>query len=370
MNNLKTTPLTTSHIAQKARMVPFSGYTMPVQYEGIMAEHNWTRASAGLFDVSHMGQYILEGPGATDLLHKLTPSPYTKMKPLRCKYTVLTNENGGIIDDLIVTRLDEEKYYLVFNAGRKDVDAEWFRQNLPAGCTLTELPDRALVALQGPKAEAAMLQILGESLDDLAYMSRTVRMWEEVDLWISRTGYTGEDGFEISVPNNAAEKLWHMLCAEEEVRPIGLGARDSLRLEAGYPLYGHDLDETTSPIEAGLNWVVRKKNRTFCGHKRIESELVDGPARQRIGIKLVDKGVAREGTEITDTHGTTIGTLTSGGFGPTLEVSIGQGYITSEHAVDGSPVRLKVRNKFLDAVVCSYNFIEPKTKTKTKPEAA
>jgi len=264
---MRQTSLNQIHKDQKAKMVEFSGYEMPVEYSlGMLKEHEWVRNDkVGLFDVSHMGQIIIEGPDSAEFLSKLTPSNFKIAKNNLAKYTVLTNETGGIIDDLIITRIADDKFFIVINAGCKEKDIAWIEKNLPPELTLTKLDNRSLIAIQGAKAEEILQNFIAKSnLSDLPYMNLgyfTLKNGNEV--FISRTGYTGEDGFEVSIENSAAADFWLKLCQNEFVKPIGLGARDSLRLEMGYPLYGHDLNEDISPVEAGLSWVVSKTNNSF-----------------------------------------------------------------------------------------------------------
>lgn len=364
---MKQTALNQTHKEQKGKMVEFAGYEMPVQYEeGMLKEHEWVRNSnVGLFDVSHMGQFILEGPSAAEFLNKITPSNFIIAKPHLAKYTVLTNEDGGIIDDLIITKITDEKFFIVLNAGCKEKDKAWINKNLNKDLKFNELSDRSLIAIQGQKSEEILNEFLVDGdLSELPYMNMgnyTLKNHEEVI--ISRTGYTGEDGFEVSIQNDKAAQFWLELCQKDEVKPIGLGARDSLRLEVGYPLYGHDLDDTTSPIEAGLGWVVSKSNNNFFGAKRIKKEKETSEiSRSRLGVKLLQKGIAREGTEIKK-DGEIIGKLTSGGFSPNLKVSIGQGYFDTKKAKINDEVVAIVRNREIPAILTSPIFVEAKTKS-------
>lgn len=364
---MKKTPLHPQHIDMKAKMAEFAGYDMPIQYpEGVLTEHNWTRESAGIFDVSHMGQIILEGPGATAFWETLTPSSFAALKENAAKYSVLTNDDGGMVDDLIITRLGPDKFFAVINAGCKDKDIAWIQKHLPKGVTLSVLDDRALVALQGPKAEAVLREALGIDASNLGYM----KYMEHGPCFISRLGYTGEDGFEISVPQGDAVTLWNKLLAHPAVKAVGLAARDSLRLEMGYPLYGHDIDATTSPVEADIAWIMGKAtNRAFIGADRVIKEFENGAARKRVGIKLTDKGIAREHSEIIDENGKKIGELTSGGFSPTLNAAIGQGYITRTDLQPGSKIFVRVRGRDIAAEIAALPFVQPRTKN-TKKQAA
>lgn len=341
-------------------MGEFAGYDMPLYYEaGVMAEHHWTRDHAGIFDVSHMGQILIEGPEAMALLHTLTPSTFTSTPVGMAKYTLLTNEKGGIIDDLIVTKLSETKFFAVINAGCKQKDIDWIEKHTGETVSLKHLKDRALIALQGPSAEKVLHETLYLDIIQLKYM----RMIQIDDLYISRLGYTGEDGFEISVPAEHAPTLWERLMEHEEVKPIGLAARDSLRLEMGYCLYGHDIDETTSPIAADLTWVIGKDADAFIGSAKILKDKEDGTMIKRVGIKLLDKGVAREGCALFSKEGEKIGVLTSGGFSPTLQEAIGQGYVAATESDPGTIVFVDVRGKHLKAEVAAMPFVTPKVKS-------
>lgn len=363
---MKTTALNQTHRNQNAKMVEFAGYDMPVQYqEGMLKEHEWVRGgNVGLFDVSHMGQVILEGEGTAQFLSTITPTCFTDIPNFLAKYTVLTNEDGGIIDDLIITRLSENKFFVVINAGCKEKDITWIKQNLPTTIKFTSLDNNSLIAVQGAGAEGVLQSLIAnKNLSDLPYMNMgqfKLKTGEEV--YISRTGYTGEDGFEVSIENEKAPAFWLKLCENSSVKPIGLGARDSLRLEMGYPLYGHDLDEKTSPVEATLSWVISKNHHGFIGEQKILDHKTNGVKRKRIGVKLLDRGIAREGSEIRK-NGKKIGTLTSGGFSPNLKVSIGQGYVEIDYAKNGEEVAVVVRDKEIPAVVCSPVFVTPKTKS-------
>jgi len=367
---MKKTALNQAHQDQGGKMVEFAGYSMPVQYaDGMLKEHEWVRGgNVGLFDVSHMGQFFLEGENSAEFLNKITPSNFIIAKPNLAKYTVLTNAEGGIIDDLIITKITDEKFFIVLNAACKEKDMAWINKNLPSNLSFKELDDRSLIAIQGAKAEEILNTFLQEgNLVDLPYMNMGIyNLKNGEEIIVSRTGYTGEDGFEVSVANNQAEQFWLDLCKYDSVNPIGLGARDSLRLEMGYPLYGHDLDDTTSPVEAGLGWVVSKSNDGFFGSVRIKKEKETGEvARKRLGVKLLEKGIAREETQIKK-DGEIIGKLSSGGFSPNLKVSIGQGYFDPSKATIGDNVVAIVRNREIPAVLTSPVFVEAKTKSNKK----
>jgi len=364
---LNRTPLYALHVSLGARMVPFAGYEMPVQYPlGILREHQHTRAQAGLFDVSHMGQAFLIGPDhatTAAALEALVPADILSLKPGQQRYTQLLDDRGGIVDDLMATRSasgdDDGRLFLVVNASRKEVDYAHISSRLPAAVMLLPAPERALVALQGPAAKAAMAR-LSPAAAGLAFMTAAAGRVGGFDCHVSRSGYTGEDGFEISVAAEHAEALAQLLLAQDGVQPIGLGARDSLRLEAGLCLYGHDIDETTSPIEAGLAWSIQKRRRSgggFPGAKRIQEELARGPKKKRVGIRPDGRAPAREGTEILSPGGERIGVVTSGGFGPSVNGPVAMGYVQADHAEVGTPVNLMVRGKALSAAVAPLPFV-------------
>jgi glycine cleavage system T protein (aminomethyltransferase) len=364
---LKRTALYELHVALGAKMVPFAGYEMPVHYPlGILKEHLHTRAKAGLFDVSHMGQAFLVGPDhatTAAALEALVPADILRLGPGRQRYTQLLNDDGGIIDDLMVTRLaspdHDGKLFLVVNASRKELDYGHIAARLPVAVRLQPAPERALLALQGPAA----LQVMATRCPPaarLAFMQATSACIGEFECHISRSGYTGEDGFELSVAAEHAARLWNVLLRAGELRPIGLGARDSLRLEAGLCLYGHDIDETTSPVEAALAWSIQKRRRGeggFPGAKRIQDELARGPKRKRVGIRPDGKAPAREGTEILALLGERLGTVTSGGFGPSVGGPVSMGYVVTDYAEIGAPVNLMVRDKALRAAIAPLPFV-------------
>ena len=356
---LARTPLFDEHRARGATLVGFAGYAMPVRYRaGIMAEHTRTRTAAGLFDVSHMGQLRLTGAGAAASLERLVPGDIAGLAPMAMRYTQFTDDAGGIIDDLMVTRTDDG-LLLVVNAARKRDDIAHLERRLDAGVTLAVLADRALIALQGPKAAAALARHAPRCAG-LAFMTAGAFTIGGIEALVSRSGYTGEDGFEISVADREAPALWRLLAAAPEVEPAGLGARDSLRLEAGLCLYGHDIDETTSPVEATLAWSIGKRRRReggFPGAARIQRELADGPRRKRIGIRPDGRAPAREGAAVLDPGGTRIGTITSGGFGPTAGGPVAMGYVTAEAAEIGAAVSLLVRDKPRPATIVKLPFV-------------
>ncbi|MGD9844035.1 MAG: glycine cleavage system aminomethyltransferase GcvT [Variibacter sp.] len=363
---LAVTPLHDLHVRLGARMVPFAGYDMPVQYrDGILAEHNHTRTAAGLFDVSHMGQAFLTGPDhetTARALETLVPADIVNLGHGKQRYTQLLNAEGGILDDLMVTRSsdpDEDGVLmLIVNAACKHQDYAHIEAHLPANVKLMRADHRALIALQGPKAAEVLARHAPEAAA-MAFMAARSMKIAGIDAHLSRSGYTGEDGYEISVKANKVASLAETLLREPEVKPIGLGARDSLRLEAGLCLYGHDIDTTTSPIEAGLTWSIQKRRRLeggFPGDARIKDELANGPSRVRVGLVPEGRAPAREGTEIRATDGRVIGTITSGGFGPTVGGPIAMGYVSRGSADVGTPVALMVRSKELAAKVTAMPF--------------
>ena len=377
---LKKTPLHALHVKLGGRMVEFGGYDMPIQYpEGIMAEHNWTRTHAGLFDVSHMGPSLLALPqlGGGDEAHrkiaaiveKLVPSDIAGLAPGKVQLTVLLNENGGIIDDLMIGRPADPALqgmlYIVVNAGTKDNDFALIQKTAGSEAELRRADDRALIALQGPEAEAVIASIIPEAVS-LTFMTfARVEHPEFGRIMATRCGYTGEDGFEILVPAEKAEAFAERLLSDARVKPIGLGARDSLRLEGGMCLYGHDIDTTKTPISASLAWMVSKSRRErgdFPGAQRILAELKDGVPSKRVGIKPLGRAPAREGTEVQSADGQVVGVITSGGFGPTVNGPVAQGYVDTSYAKTGTPLKLIVRGKALDAEVAAMPFVPAKYK--------
>ncbi|VTZ49117.1 Glycine cleavage system protein T [Methylocella tundrae] len=360
---LAQTPLHSLHQTLGARMVPFAGYSMPVHYApGIIQEHLHTRGHAGLFDVSHMGQAILEGVNAATRFETLAPGDIETLRPGQMRYTQLLDGDGHILDDLMVTRLADavgrERLFLVVNAASKAADFALIASALP-DCALTILDDRALLALQGPGAAAA-LERLASGVSRLTFMSAAEFETRGAAFRISRSGYTGEDGFEISIPAAAAPDFAKTLLADPEVWPIGLGARDSLRLEAGLCLCGHDIDATTDPVEAGLLWSIPKRRREqggFPGYAQIAEAIAKGPARRRVGFLVEGKAPAREGAEIETPEGRAIGRLTSGGFAPSLGRPIAMGYVEAKAAKIGAPVHLIVRGKSAQAKIVSMPFV-------------
>ena len=365
-SDLKHTPLYALHVGLGARMVPFAGYAMPVQYDaGIIAEHRHTRSAASLFDVSHMGQAVLTARGdAASALERLVPGDLSSLQPGQMRYTLLLNDDGGIIDDLIVTRPPDgatDRLLMVVNAARKDVDFDDIRRRLEGAAELAPADDKALLALQGPAA-ADVMERLAPDVAALPFMHAAECSFDRCACTVSRSGYTGEDGFELSVPAEKAEAVARTLLDHPEVAPAGLGARDSLRLEAGLCLYGQDIDETTTPVEAGLAWTIAKRRRAeggFSGAATVLRQLADGPSRRRVGLALDGRTPARAGAEIVAPDGTPIGHVTSGGYAPSLERPIAMGYVDRSHAAAGTEVHLLVRGRSLPATVAKMPFVAP-----------
>ena len=356
---LQRTPLYDLHRELGGKLVPFAGYEMPVQYPaGIMAEHLHTRAAAGLFDVSHMGQLRLRGADAAAALETLVPGELQALKPGRTRYTLFTNERGGILDDLMVTNAGDHLFVIV-NASCKAADIAHMRRHLePRGVAVEALEDRALLALQGPAA-AEVLGRVAPAVRGMPFMSWAEHEVDGVRCMLTRSGYTGEDGFELSVPADAAEKVAKRLLAEPEVKPIGLGARDSLRLEAGLCLYGHDIDETTTVIEGDLAWTIGKRRREhggFPGAEIVLDQLAKGAPRKRVGIAPEGRAPAREHTEIRGESGP-IGEVTSGGFGPSANAPVAMGYVEAAHAAAGTAVSLVVRGTPRPARIVPLPFV-------------
>jgi aminomethyltransferase len=355
---LNRTPLHALHVALGAKMVPFAGYDMPVQYPtGIIAEHQHCRAAASLFDVSHMGQVRLDGADAVAAIETLVPGDVAALAPGRTRYSMFTLEDGGIIDDLMITNAGDH-LFMVVNAGGKAEDIAHMREKIGGRVKITPLEDRALLALQGPQA-ATVMQRLSPAAAAMKFMSFATVDVGGVACFVTRSGYTGEDGWEISVPAAKAEKFARMLLEQPEVKPAGLGARDSLRLEAGLCLYGHDIDRTTTPAVADLGWTISKRRRAqggFPGAKRILDELANGPKRLRVGILPEGRAPAREHTKVMDMNGNAIGEITRGGFGPTVGGPVAMGYVAREHAKPGTAVQLLIRDVPRPAKVVALPF--------------
>jgi aminomethyltransferase len=351
-------PLDSWHRTRGARMVPFAGYEMPVQYEGIIAEHLWTRENAGLFDVSHMGQLLVHGRGADVALEKVMPGDFQAAPDTKPKYSLLLDEDGGIIDDLMATRRGDD-FYVVVNGATKHGDIDYLNRRLPPEVVVDHMKEQALLALQGPRA-AEVLETIVPGISELGFMQAGPYLWQGRNLWISRSGYTGEDGFEISVPAIAATDLADAIAGHELVKPIGLGARDSLRLEAGLPLYGHDIDTRTTPVMAGLNFAINKRRRAeggFAGALRILAELQNGVPQTRVGFAIEGRQPVREGALVLDGEGNEVGRITSGGFSPSLQRPIAMGYVATGLAEVGTAVKLEQRGKLFEARVAAMPFV-------------
>jgi aminomethyltransferase len=355
----RATPLAALHAELGARIVPFAGWLLPVQYPaGIIAEHRHCREHAALFDVSHMGQLTLSGDGAAAALEKLVVGDIAGLRPARQRYTLLTDEAGGILDDLMVSRLDD-RLHLVVNADRTQADLIHLETHLPAGVRVRHHEDRALLALQGPRA-AAVLARLAPAAAGLAFMGVAMLDLAGIPALVTRSGYTGEDGFEISVRAETAERLARRLLDEPEVAPAGLGARDSLRLEAGLPLYGHDIDELTTPVEAGLVWTIGKRRRTdwdFPGAIAIRDQLDNGCPRHRVGLLPEGRAPVRAGTTLVAADGTAAGTITSGTFSPTRDAPIAMAYVRRDLMADGTPLFAMLRGKPVPTRVAPLPFV-------------
>ena len=361
---LKSTPLERVHLARDAKMVGFAGYSMPVNYPlGVLKEHLHTRSSAGLFDVSHMGQAEVSGPGIDKTMETLVPGDIVGLNPGQIRYTILTNKAGGIIDDLMISRPMEpelaETLFLVVNAACKERDFSHIAAHLDKPLVLTRHDDAALIALQGPKA-AHVLGRFVPAAPEMRFMTTRADVLNGAKVRLFRSGYTGEDGYEISIPAADAVRVAELLLEQPEVKPIGLGARDSLRLEAGLCLYGADIDTKTTPVEASLAWSIGKRRRTeggFPGTEKIQHQLEHGAPRHRVGIRPLGRAPARAHTEIQNDGGKRIGEITSGGFGPSFNGPVAMGYVNADYAKVGTPVTLIVRGQSQDAQVERLPFV-------------
>ncbi|MHA3050924.1 glycine cleavage system aminomethyltransferase GcvT [Acinetobacter sp. ANC 4640] len=365
MSELKNTPLAALHIEHGAKMVPFAGYNMPVQYTaGVLKEHLHTREHAGLFDVSHMGQVFLRGENAARALESLVPVDIVDLPEGMQRYALFTNPQGGILDDLMVARLSQDELYLVVNAACKEQDLAHLRAHLSGQCEIVEqFAERALLALQGPEASTVLARFNPE-VAEMRFMQIKRVQLNGAECIVSRTGYTGEDGYEISVASGDVEALAKALIAEPEVALIGLGARDSLRLEAGLCLYGHDMDQTKTPVEANLLWAISKVRRAggereggYAGAATIQAQMQQGVAQKRVGFQILDRMPVREGAEIVDQDGQVLGQVTSGGFAPSLASPIAMGYVDIAHAKEGTELFAKVRNKLVAMKVVKMPFV-------------
>ncbi len=356
MSDLRHTPLHALHIELGGRLVDFAGWELPIQYEGVIAEHNWCRTSAGLFDVSHMGVVELHGDDPATALERLTPAAITTLLPGKIRYSLFTLDNGGVLDDLMVTN-SESHLTLVVNAARREVDLPHLRAGLPE-IDVVERDDLALLALQGPLAVTALAR-LAPAVADLFFLEATTVEIDGAQIGVSRSGYTGEDGFELTVANDDADRIARLLLAQPEVKPAGLGARDTLRLEASLCLYGHELDETTSPVEADLSWTMPKRRREakdFPGADVIMDQYDNGPARVRVGLAPTGKRPVRDGTSLRTADGQPAGIVSSGGYGPTVERPVAMGYVSTELSAIGTKLVADVRGNDVEIEVCELPF--------------
>ena len=357
---MKETALTKKHIDLGAKMVPFAGYNMPVQYEGLKVEHQTVREALGVFDVSHMGEFFIEGPKALDLIQKISSNDASKLVPGKAQYSCMPNDKGGIVDDLIIYMIADEHYLLVVNASNIEKDWNWIQQHNDVGAKMTNASDEySLLAIQGPKAAEAMQSLTAVNLTSIAFYSFEIGQFAGCDdVIISATGYTGSGGFEVYIKNKDAEKVWDAVLtagADYGIQPIGLGARDTLRLEMGYCLYGNDIDDTTSPLEAGLGWIT-KFTKNFVNADFLKQQKEEGVQRKLVAFELMDKGIPRHDYPIVDAEGNVIGKVTSGTMSPSLNKAIGLGYVPVESAGEGSEIFVQIRNKNLAAKVVKLPF--------------
>ncbi|MFM7022726.1 MAG: glycine cleavage system aminomethyltransferase GcvT [Flavobacteriales bacterium] len=363
---MKQLVLKNKHIALGAKMVPFAGFEMPVQYEGINAEHEAVRNAVGIFDVSHMGEFLVTGGGALELIQAVTSNDASKLGDGKIQYSCLPNDKGGIVDDLLVYRVSDVEYMLVVNASNIDKDWDWISKHNTYGANMRNISDDyCLFAIQGPKAKKTLQKLTSVDLSAMSYYTFAIDKFAEVeDVIISATGYTGASGFEIYVYNSDAEKVWDAIMnAGEEfgIKPIGLAARDTLRLEMGYCLYGNDINDTTSPIEAGLSWIT-KFSKSFVNSDVLKSQKEKGVGRKLVGFELIDKGIPRHDYEIVNAEGKNIGIVTSGTMSPTLKKAIGMGYVATELSTLNSEIFIKVRDKSLKAKVVALPFLSSAVK--------
>jgi aminomethyltransferase len=357
---MKTTALTEKHIGLGAKMVPFAGYNMPVQYAGINAEHETVRKGVGVFDVSHMGEFILKGEKALDLIQRVTSNDASKLYDGKVQYSCLPNENGGIVDDLLVYRIDEKTYMLVVNASNIEKDWNWISKFNIEGVEMKDISDRtSLLAVQGPKAAEALQSLTDIDLGTMEYYTFKKGKFAGVDnVVVSATGYTGAGGFEIYVENSNAEHIWDAVFkagAPFGIKPIGLGARDTLRLEMGFCLYGNDIDDATSPLEAGLGWVT-KFSKEFTNSAALQQQKQEGIRQKLVGFEMIDRGIPRHDYEIVDADGNNIGRVTSGTQSPSLQKAIGMGYVKNEFAKEGSEIFINIRDNKVKAQVVKPPF--------------
>jgi aminomethyltransferase len=357
---MKNTALTGKHVQLGAKMVPFAGYNMPVQYAGINVEHETVRKGVGVFDVSHMGEFILKGEKALDLIQRVTSNDASKLYDGKVQYSCLPNEDGGIVDDLLVYRIDEKTYMLVVNASNIEKDWNWISRFNTEGVEMKDISDRtALLAVQGPKAADALQGLTDIDLGSMEYYTFKKGRFAGIDnVLLSATGYTGAGGFEIYVDNKDAEKLWNAVFeagAAFGIKPIGLGARDTLRLEMGFCLYGNDIDDATSPLEAGLGWVT-KFNKDFTNSAALQQQKQQGTKRKLVGFEMIDRGIPRHDYEIVDADGNIIGKVTSGTQSPSLQKAIGMGYVKNEFAKEGTEIFINIRDNKVKAQVVKPPF--------------
>jgi aminomethyltransferase len=357
---MKNTPLTNTHELLGAKMAPFAGYNMPITYQGVVDEHHQVRKSVGVFDVSHMGEFILEGEHALDLIQQVTSNDASKLIDGQAQYSCMPNHTGGIIDDLIVYRMHANKYYLVVNASNIDKDWNWISEHNTFGVQMTNVSDETgLLAVQGPNAIHVLQKLTDVNLSEIAYYHFSIGKFAGIDnIILSATGYTGAGGFELYIPNQYMETVWNQIFEagkEYGIAPIGLAARDTLRLEMGYCLYGNDIDDTTNPIEAGLGWIT-KFTKDFNGKSFAEQLKTEGVSRKLVGLEMVDKGIARHGYEVTDAEGNVIGVVTSGSKTPNVENPIALAYVNVAHSKADSDVYVKVRDKSIKAKVVKTPF--------------
>ncbi len=358
---MKTTALTNLHISLNAKMVEFAGYNMPVSYAGINSEHAAVRNSVGVFDVSHMGEFILEGPNALDLIQRVTTNDASKLTDGKAQYSCLPNGQGGIVDDLLVYKINDLKYLLVVNASNMDKDWNWISKHNTQGVKLTNISDdTSLLAVQGPNALATLQKLTEANLSTIPYYSFTIDVLAGVkDVIISNTGYTGSGGFELYIPNEHAQKVWDAVFEagkEFNIQPIGLGARDTLRLEKGFCLYGNDIDETTNPLEAGLGWITKLDKGDFTDKETIAQLKAEGVKRKLVGFEMVDKGIPRHDYPVVNEGGEAIGKVTSGTQSPTLGKAIGMAYVPTELSKPGSEILIDIRGRVLKAQVVKLPF--------------
>ncbi|MFN5887215.1 MAG: glycine cleavage system aminomethyltransferase GcvT [Flavobacteriales bacterium] len=357
---MKNTALLQKHIDANAKMVPFAGYNMPVQYEGVNAEHETVRQGVGVFDVSHMGEFFLRGPKALDLIQRVTTNDASLLFDGKAQYSCMPNGNGGIIDDLIVYRIKEDEYLLVVNASNIEKDWQWISSHNTEGVSMENASDRySLLAIQGPKAAEAMQPLTDVNLSSMAYYTFTKGTFAgETDIFISATGYTGSGGFEIYVPNEAASKVWDAVFKVGEsfgIKPIGLAARDTLRLEMGFCLYGNDIDDTTSPIEAGLGWIT-KFTKEFVDCERLKRQKEEGVTRKLVAFEMLERGIPRHDYRILDKDQNVIGKVSSGTMSPSMKSGIGLGYVEISHSSFDSEIYVEIREKGILAKVVKLPF--------------